>query len=88
MDKSTLLKKGFKITEGISFGIPFTPVFTLDISRERSIKIGSFGAQHEAMYLSEQDGNGSITDIICIHNRLYDGPLTEKKLDLFLSFFA
>ena len=79
MDKSTLLKKGFTEIGNSSL--------MLDVSRERSIRVGAIGTIFETMYLV-QISDGSITDIIRIHDRSYDGLLTEKRLDLFLSFFA
>jgi len=83
MNKSNLLKKGFK---EVSHPVART-IFSLDVGCNRSITIGFFGTQSESVFLDQKDEYSIITDLVCLHNWEHNGILTEKKLELILSIF-
>lgn len=84
MDKSELLAMGFQelphwtVTESVVF----------DLGRSRLISVADIGRGNEMVFLCEKSKvDGNYTDLICIHNRDYDGPLTKKAITELIGWF-
>jgi len=83
MRKEELIERGFEALPNLVL----KNIFTLDVGRRRYISIGSLATPNEMVFLNQRDDNGSITDLICVHNFDYDGYLTGEKLDAIIAIF-
>lgn len=84
MKKEALILKGFAEMPHLVLG----SFFTLDVGRDRFISVGSIGTPSEVVFLNQRNKHNGISDLICVHNWDYDGPLNPEKLDLIISVFA
>lgn len=76
--------------EVISLGFKEIPHFTIlhnliyDLGRNRELSIGGLGSCNETIFICEteliEQKEKRITDLVCIHNYDYDGPITLEKL--------
>ena len=61
-----------------------------ELGRNRCISAGCIGAGNEVLYLCKREKVGEhyiYTDLVCIHNRDYDGYLTLDRLKQFIHVF-
>ena len=69
----------------IAIGFKEVPHFTVtnsvyyDLGRNRQLSAGNVGTPNEMLWICEVVDK-EITDLICIHNWDYDGPLTIEKV--------
>lgn len=64
-------------------------ILTLGLSRGRYLSVMCIGQGNESIWLGnkDEDKDGGITDLICIHNRDYDGFITFGRLKELVGFF-
>lgn len=60
----------------------------LQLSRRRYLSAMCIGQGNESIWLGHKDKNGVITDLICVHNRDYDGFITLGKLKELIDWFG
>lgn len=59
-----------------------------EMSRRRVLTIGCLGQGNEVVFICEKSKVGdNYTDLVCLHNRDYDGLLTLHKLNKIVNFF-
>ena len=58
------------------------------LKRRRVLSLGCLGQGNEAIFLCEKSEVGDhYTDLICLHNRDFDGLLTFDRLNMIVNFF-
>jgi hypothetical protein len=85
LSEEILLNIGFKNLPHFTIG----NIMTYNLTRNRSLSIGSAGTPNEMLTICEHDNNDykKITDIIVLHNYDYDGYLSESKLNDLINWF-
>lgn len=78
-----LIALGFKELDHFTIG----KTVTYSIGRKRYLSATSVGQGNESLWLGHKDANNAFTDLICIHNRDYDGFLTIEKLKALIEWF-
>lgn len=59
-----------------------------ELPRRRVLSLGCLGAGNEIMFICEKSNVGDhYTDLVCLHNRDYDGELTLDRLKFIVNFF-
>ena len=58
------------------------------LSRGRYLSAMCVGQGNESVWLCHKDRDGEITDLICVHNRDYDGFITLEKLNALIEWFG
>lgn len=59
-----------------------------ELKRRRVLSIGCLGQGNEVIFLCEKSKVGDhYTDLICLHNRDFDGLLTLDRLKMIVDFF-
>ena len=59
----------------------------LELSRRRYLSAMCIGQGNETVWLGCKDRGGEITDLICVHNRDYDGFITYGRLKEMVNYF-
>lgn len=57
-------------------------------SRGRYLSAMCVGQGNESVWLCHKDRDGEITDLICVHNRDYDGFITIERLNALIEWFG
>jgi hypothetical protein len=78
-----LLELGFKRRPQYSIG----GNFFYPLSRGRALSVAGVGTTSESLMIDDNDGK-EITDIISLHDHLFEGALTEEKINAFINLLA
>jgi hypothetical protein len=85
LSNSDLVSIGFKeashFTVGNSLNLP--------LGRNRYLSAMCVGQGNEAVFICEKSKVGDhYTDLVCVHNRDYDGLITLEKLKVLIEWFG
>ena len=87
--------KGLSTSDLVSMGFKEASHFTagnslnLSLGRNRYLSAMCVGQGNEAVFICEKSKIGNhYTDLICIHNRDYDGFITMEKLKALIEWFG
>lgn len=86
--------KGLSNSDIISIGFKPSSRFAVgkqclyQLSRSRYLSAMCIGQGNESVWLCHKGKGSEITDIICIHNRDYDGFITLEKLKTLIEWFG
>lgn len=84
MDRSEVLEMGFKELPHLTIANPLI----YELGRRRVLSLGCLGSGNEVVYLCEKSEVGDhYTDLVCIHNVDYDGPITKDALAEIIDWF-
>ena len=84
LSNDDLIKIGFERVRGFTVG----STVRYPLGRGRFISATCIGVGNEAIFICEQSKIGNhYTDLVCIHNRDYDGVLTIEKLQKIIDAF-
>lgn len=84
MNRSEALEIGFK-------ELPHPTIMNTlvyDLGRRRVLSLGCLGQGNEVIYLCEKSKVGDhYEDLVCVHNRDYDGLITSQRLKALIDWF-
>lgn len=84
LSKGDLESIGFKALKHFTVG----EQSKIQLSRGRFLSAMCVGQGNESIWLGHKDNDGEITDLVCVHNRDYDGFITLEKLKALIDWFG
>lgn len=87
------MSKGLSDADLIEIGFQNLAHFTVGqqskypLSRRRYLSAMCIGTPNESIWLGHKDKDGTVTDLVCIHNYDYDGFITAERLKALIDWF-
>lgn len=77
----------------ITLGFHKLPHFTVgnslhyQLGRGRYLSVMCIGQGNESMWICSEEEQGLVSDLVCLHNRDYDGFITVEKIKTLIEWF-